>query len=383
VKVAIDARYIHTTEREVLPAGGIGRYVRHVIDELLELDESLQLRLVVPATNGRPIVLGRHAARVEERRFAPAAQSVGTFLTFSYLVDLQGVDVLHCPANVLPLGTTRPAVTTIHDLMWLEQPELCQASWLTRPFAGMYFRAGIRTAARCSREIATVSEHSKNVLLARFPALAGRVTVVPHGLDPGIARLEPAAAERLTSDLVPGGTPFVLCVGQGAPYKNHALAITAFADAFAREPDMRLVMVRRASHSDNDILQAIRAANLGQRLVLLPNVREEQLLALYSRARIFCFPSLCEGFGMPLLEAMACGAPVLTANFGAMAEVCGGAGLGVDTRSVTAVSEGLRRLHGDESLRTALTSAGHRRTKDFSWRQAAERTLAVYARAAR
>ncbi len=119
---------------------------------------------------------------------------------------------------------------------------------------------------------------------------------------------------------------------------------------------------------------------LRERVVSLAEVGEEELRALYTRASVFLFPSIFEGFGLPPLEAMACGTPVLTANFGAMAEICGDAALGVNTYSVAEIADGLLRLTRDESLRAELIEKGKARAAAFSWRTCAERTLAAYRR---
>jgi len=380
--VAIDARYVGTSEHEVVPSGGIGRYVHQLVLWLLELDPELRLTLVVPAENRRAVVTGAHAGRVRELRSSAPPQSLRTLFCLARTHDFSGVDVLHCPANVLPLRTEIPAVTTIHDLMWLDDPELCASSALKRLVTGNYYRAGITHAARASAEVLTVSVTSARALLARFPELRDHLTVTHHGLEPGFA-LDPAVAEAETAHIIPPAVPFVLCVGQGSPYKNHGRAVAAFAEAFASEPAVRLVLVRRFTRRDPEIGPLLAQPNLRGRVSVLPQISERELRALHARARIFLFPSLCEGFGMPPLEAMASGVPVLTANFGAMAEVCGDAALGVDTRSVAAIAGGLRALHEDDALRGRLVALGRERAASFSWRACAERTLAVYRRAAR
>jgi glycosyltransferase involved in cell wall biosynthesis len=382
MQIAIDARYLRASEREVLPSGGIGRYVHHLVTELLALDAKLRLLLVVPTGNRRPIVIGPNAKRVSEQATSAPPQSLRTLFDFARAIDLRGVDVLHCPANVLPFGLQRPAVTTIHDLMWLDEPALCASSRLKRLVTGSYYRAGITHAAERSTQVLTVSAASQQALLARFPKLASRVTVTPHGLDGFFSPVQLSEAEAASSDIVPAGTSFVLCVGQGSPYKNHRRALLAFAQAFAGQPEVKLVLVRRFTRADRELSALLARPDLRGRVVSLPEIAEPALRALYARASVFLFPSLCEGFGMPLLEAMACGCPVLTADFGAMAEVSGDAALGVDTRSIDAIADGLRRLHGDPELRTTLRARGLLRARAFTWQSTAERTLSVYRRAA-
>jgi glycosyltransferase involved in cell wall biosynthesis len=378
LKVCIDARYVRTTEHEVQPSGGIGRYVYQLLTAMLELDRELRLLLVVPAENGRPIVCGEHAHRVEEYRFAPPPQSLRTLLAFPR--EALDADLFHFPANVLPLEPPAPAVTTVHDLMWLDQPRLCASSAIKRLVTGSYYRLGIEQAARRSAHVLTVSEASRDALVHRYPDLARRVTVTHHGLEPFFREIAGSEAEALTSHLVPAGTPFVLSVGQGSPYKNHPRALRAFARAFAGQPSMKFVLVRRFSRRDAAMRRLLASEELRHRVVSLPEVGEEELRALYARATVFLFPSIFEGFGLPPLEAMACGTPVLTANFGAMAEICGDAALGVNTYSVAEIADGLSRITRDAALRAELTERGKARAATFSWRTCAERTLDAYRR---
>jgi glycosyltransferase involved in cell wall biosynthesis len=379
LKVCIDARYVRTTETEVQPSGGIGRYVYQLLTAMLELDRELRLQLVVPAQNGRPIVRGEHASRVEEYRFSPPPHSLRTLLAFPR--EELDADLFHFPANVLPLEPPRPAVTTVHDLMWLDEPRLCASSAIKRLVTGSYYRLGIEQAARGSAHVLTVSETSREALVRRFPELANRITVTHHGLEPYFHRIEQAEAESLTAHLVPRGTPFVLSVGQGSPYKNHPRALRAFAQAFAKHPAMKFVLVRRFSRRDEAMRRLLASDELKDRVIGLPEVAEAELRALYARASIFLFPSIFEGFGLPPLEAMACGTPVLTARFGAMAEICDDAALGVNTHSVSEIAEGLTRLERDPALRAELIAKGKARAASFSWRTCAERTLTAYRRA--
>ena len=125
MKVCIDARYVRTTSAGVQPSGGIGRYVYQLLTSLLEVDPKLELLLIVPSENEGPVVRGEHAHRVEERRFSASPQSLRTLVRFPRSLE---ADLFHFPANVLPLAAPKPAVTTVHDLMWLDDPKLCASS---------------------------------------------------------------------------------------------------------------------------------------------------------------------------------------------------------------------------------------------------------------
>jgi len=381
MRIAIDARYVHTTDCEVVPAGGVGRYAFELIRNLLALDADLHLTLIVPAGNVRPVVETGLRGRVREIPYAAPPHSLRTLFRLSRQIRLDGVDVFHSPFNVLPRGLSCPAVTTVHDMMWLAAPELAASFWPKRLLTGSYYRYGIGRALRHSAQLLTVSEASREAILHAFPDLRGRVTVTHNGVGSEFGPMSSVEAEQATAPLLPLGSEFVLCVGQGSPYKNHLRAIEAFMLAFADQPNVRLVLVRRFSRLDRAMNRMLAQKTARERLVLLPEVSQAQLHGLYCRARALLFPSLMEGFGLPLIEAMACGTPVVTSDRGAMKEIVGDAAMLVDPHSVASIAEGLRRLDREPALRGALIANGRARAKEFSWRRTAEKTLEVYRRA--
>jgi glycosyltransferase involved in cell wall biosynthesis len=379
VEVAFDARYLRTTATDVLPQGGIGRYSLHLLRNLVALDEDLRLTLLVPAGNRRPILEGKAGGRVREVPVAAPAHGLRSLLGLARRVDLSPFDLYHGPFNVLPVGLPCPAVATVHDVMWLSDPALCMRHHLNRRASAAYFRFGIGHALRNARRILTVSDASRAEIERVAPRTRGRVRVTPNGVATGFGPLAPERALAATADLVPAGVPFVLTVGQGSPYKNQHRAVLAFLRAFRTRPDVRLVLVRRFHRRGDDAMRRLLATPAARaRVVQVPSTSDEQLHGLYSRARIFLFPSLAEGFGLPLLEALACGVPAVTSNAPALAEVAGDAALQVDPRDVEALAEALARLDSDDPLRRRLARRGRQRAAAFTWRGCAERTLGAY-----
>jgi alpha-1,3-rhamnosyl/mannosyltransferase len=167
-------------------------------------------------------------------------------------------------------------------------------------------------------------------------------------------------------------------VGTLEPRKNHARMIRAFEGLPERFSDLRLVLAGGWGWRCRPIREAIQASPARARIRVLGTVPDADLMALYQLARVFAFPSLYEGFGIPLLEAMAAGTPILTSNVASMPEVAGDAALCVDPRSVDALRSGLERLLEDEPLRARLTQAGQRRERDFDWTRTAQQTLETY-----
>jgi len=373
--VMLDARYLSTED------SGIGRYTQSLARLLPALDPTLRLELLCHPS--RPTAnLGPNAPRVGFQVYAPPPNSLRTRFALQGAIDLRGAALYHAPFNILPRGLAVPRVFTLHDVMWLHDVGLCTDVWWRKRVTGTFYRTFIPQAVAEARRILTVSEQSKRDIEDRFPAVRGRVHVTYNGVDPRFAPLPAEAAWKLAARHLPRGIAFVLIVGQGAPYKNHYRAVAAFLEAFAATPEVHLVLVRRISRSSDPRLGALlEHPDLRGRVHALPHIDAPTLQALYSLARAFLFPSLYEGFGLPALEAMACGAPVVTSRDGAPGEVCGPAAETVNPLDVSSIAAGLRRVHDDSALRADLRTRGLAHAATFTWERCVRETLAVYRQA--
>jgi glycosyltransferase involved in cell wall biosynthesis len=191
--------------------------------------------------------------------------------------------------------------------------------------------------------------------------------------------MSPEGGWPLLSKWLPPKSRFVLVVGQGSPYKNHAGALAGFIEAFRDDPDVYFVLVRRLTRGPASRLRQLMAdPDVASRIIQLDHVSGDELRALYSLAHTFLFPSIYEGFGLPALEAMACGTPVVTSNDGAPNEVCGPAALTVDPESPDEIAAALRKLFDDDKLWEAQRQQGLDHAEQFSWRNCARDTLEVY-----
>ncbi len=365
----IDARYLDAH------SSGIGRYTRYLVEELLKLDEDLRLRLITAADNPRPVEHARVACEV----FRAEPNSLRTRFALSRMVDFSGVDLFHSPFNILPANLPVPAAFTLHDIMWLLDANFCTDSRWRKVVTGTFYKQFIPRSVAQAERIFTVSEHSKQAIEAYFPETEGRVHVTYNGLDPFFAPVAQAQGWPLLREHLPEGSRFVLVVGQGSPYKNHAGALAGFLEAFRDRKDVYFVLVRRLSRGPAERLHGLMAdPALAGRIVHLEHISGEALRALYSLATVFLFPSLYEGFGLPALEAMACGTPVVTSNTGAPAEVAGQAAVLVDPRDERAIGRALTRLFDDPAHHAHHQAAGLARAQEFSWQRTAQDTLAVY-----
>lgn len=368
-RVMIDARYLNGK------ASGIGRYTEHLIRHLLDVDDRLRLALITHPRRPRPI----DHERVDCQTFHSPPNSLSTRFFLSRRVDFTGVDLFHSPFNVLPANLPVPACFTLHDIMWLIDPAYCTSKLWKRLITGTFYRTLIPRSVREAATIFTVSEHSRQAIAEAFPDAEKRIDVTYNGIAPYFRPVADWEGWPLLSQWMVPGSRFVLIVGQGTPYKNHRGALRAFVEAFAEDPHIYFVMVRRLHHrADADLRAILEDPRLNSRVIQLDYVSTDQLRALYSLATVFLFPSLYEGFGLPALEAMACGTAVVASDRGAPAEICADGARLVDPGDTDALAEALRILFDDATARRRLEEQGQRRARQFRWRTCAHRTLAMY-----
>lgn len=368
-RIALDCRYLGPRP------SGIGEAVAALVRHLPDLAPDWEFTFLRNPLQSTPLSA---AANVREVVVHSAANGPVTLLHLPLVVDLPGVDLFHAPANILPGGLKMPAITTIHDVMWLTHPKWCNPGawgWVERAF----YRHGITRALKRSAAIATVSAASRDAIGALAPHTAARLAVTRSGVADDFTPV-PRDEAMLGRIGVPAGRRYCLIVGQGAPYKNHEGALRAFASAFARRDDIHLVLVRRRGASGQALERLAVTLGVGAQVHFLPAVVRAELVQLYASAELLLHPSLCEGFGNPVAEAMACGCPVITSDCSAMPEVAGGAAVLVDPHDVAAIAAALQRVADDRVLRKTMRAKGLARAAQLDWRAFAKANLALYRR---
>ncbi len=365
----IDARYIQTQ------TSGIGRYTEHLIGNLLEINKDLRLRLITHPSQPEPF----KDERIDCQVYKPAPNSIRTRYQLNKKIDFTGVELFHSPFNILPQNLPLQSVFTLHDIMWLIDRGFCTDSKWRKILTGSFYGKFIPDSVQDAAGILTVSRHSKEAIEDYFPGMKGKVKVTYNGVDPIFTPMDVEKSARILRNIIPPGKKFVLVVGQGSPYKNHAGALRAFLDAFPNDPDIVFVLVRRFQRGPGlDFVKLRNDSRMHGRFIHLEHVPFEVLLALYSAAHVFLFPSFYEGFGLPALEAMACGTPVLTSDRGALKEVGGSGSVQVNPESREALSTALRELFEDEEHHDEMRQKGLRRASEFSWRRTAEQALEAF-----
>lgn len=287
------------------------------------------------------------------------------------------IDLYHSPASYLTPVRRAPLILSVHDLYFLEPGEHPD------PYGGDYFSKTFPSGLASCDQIIAVSAHTKTELLRRYQLKPERIAVIPHGLDtsffhPGESPGEDEAAiRRLTS-----GESFLLCVTTFGPTRKN---VTGLIEAYARARDLhpalpRLLIVGKAERPEgiSEYEAAVDRMKLGAFVSRTGYVTGYELRALYRRAVCLVVPSISEGFGLPLLEAMGCGCPVVTSSGGALPEVAGDAAFLVKGSSCEELGGALALVEKDHKLRQHLRAAGLERVKQFSWTSTARATLDLY-----
>ncbi len=358
---------------------GIGRYTRELVRAAVGLDRGVRYTLFYAAgglPKGSPYIADLRelcAANPNVRaRPIPLTPRQLTVIWQRLRLPLRAellaghFDILHAPDFVLPPTAAR-TLLTVHDLTFLVRPE-CAEAGLRRYLAGAVPRA-LRRA-----DMVVVDSRATADDLARLLGVAGpRVRLIYPGVDPRFRPMPPAASEPVRAAL---GLPaqFLLFVGTLEPRKNLSRLIEGFARA-GLPPELQLLIVGRPGWLYEEAYATVERLGLGSRVRFLNFVDDAHLPALYNLARAFVYPSLYEGFGLPVLEALACGAPVVTAAVSSLPEVAGEAAVLVDPLSVDAIADGLRLALTEA---TRLRAAGPPQARRFTWQGAAHALLACY-----
>lgn len=285
------------------------------------------------------------------------------------------VDLIHAPAFSGAVCRAQPLVLTVHDLLYARYPD-----WLPSRRARWYWATWIPYTARHASAVIAPSEATKQDLVSFAGVPAHRIAVVPLAVDPLFSRkptCEDVQAYRVRQGLT---EPYVLYVGAIDRRKDWHGLLRAFGQARARVKSLRLVIAGLVSPGRTHLLEEIRTMGLGNEVDLPGHVADRDLPLLYAGAALFVYPSWWEGFGLPPLEAMAMGVPVIAYRNSSLPEVVGDAAVLLDPPYAPhAFGETMERLVTDDALRADLIAKGHRQAGTFSWQRSAEQTMAVYA----
>lgn len=363
-RLGIDARK--------LPDYGIGTYLQGLLGALAERGPEGGFVVMVTAAGRELLPPLPSSWRVVEVE-APG-YSIQEQLAVPWAAVRAGVGVLHVPHYVVPLLFPGPLLVTVHDIIHVLFPE-----FLPTRFGLTYARMMIRRAVRRARWVIAASQTTANDLKRFFGASVERLKVIPNGVLPVFTAPGEVAVEAARRARLGAQGEYMLHVGNHKPHKNAEGVLKAYQMlVHEKREGVPPILFVGGFRPDGPLAHRARAMGLGAQVRCLGHVSHEELAALYRGARCFVYPTLYEGFGLPVLEAMASGTPVLAGDVAAVREVAGDAILRVNPRDTVALAAAMRRLLEDEDLCAQLAEKGRRRAAVYRWNQAAEATAALY-----
>jgi glycosyltransferase involved in cell wall biosynthesis len=364
MRVAIDARKLHDF--------GIGTYTRNLLRHLARIDRTNEYVLLCQQADLD--IATRLGANFRTILEPSPNYSVREQIHVPWVLRRERPDVFHTPHYVLPPAVRCRSIVTIHDCIHIMFPQ-----YLPNRMAYAYAKASMWSAARQSNRILTVSEASKRDIIQLFNVPAEKIVVVHNAIDERfrVAPTEEAVArvrERYQLD-----QRFILYVGNIKPHKNLVRVIEAFAELRKRGfDDLTLLIIGDEISKLPALRRAVHGYKLHKYVRFLGFLPDEVLAVLYRLAAVFVFPSLYEGFGLPPLEAMASGTPVVTSNLSSLPEVTGDAAVLVDPYDVDSIRAGIEHVLTDPGLSDRLRVKGVARSRDFSWEASVARTQQIY-----
>jgi glycosyltransferase involved in cell wall biosynthesis len=281
------------------------------------------------------------------------------------------LSLLHTQYIAPPFMRSCMSAVTVHDLLFESHPQYFRKAFVLRS------RALVRLSVLRSTAVFTVSDYSRRQICERYKVEQDRVHTIPNGVD--VSRFKPGGQGiELVRQLGLKSGEYFLTVGRLEPRKNHAQLLRAWAALPVPRP--KLVIVGQRHFGYEEATKLIDTLNLASDVLLIDNLSDVALPVIYRHACGFVYASLAEGFGIPLLEAMASGIPVITSSNTALAEVAAGAALAVDPANPSEIADAVRRINENGDLRAKLIERGHARVRDFSWDQSAQCVRQVYLR---
>ena len=364
MRIAIDARKLRDF--------GVGTYVRNLLRHLARLDEQTEF-VVLCREEDRAFAaeLGENFRVVPERS---RGYSVREQITVPLDLRREGVDLFHAPHYVLPPLTPCRSVVTIHDCIHLRFPQ-----YLPNRLAYAYARTSLWIATHRSARVLTVSEASKRDILRYYNIPESKVDVIHNAIDQRFHEEPPADEVMRVKERYQLNDPFILYAGNIKPHKNIERLIEAYHTMRRGElSHVKLLIIGDEISKYATLRRTVHRYKLHKHVRFFGFVPDNTLAILYRLARVFVFPSLYEGFGLPPLEAMASGTPVITSNVSSLPEVVGDAAMLIDPYEPDAIAGAMRRVLSDDRLHDDMRERGLARARDFSWERSVRRIRGIY-----
>lgn len=353
---------------------GIGRYTHELVDHLIELNRKLPqphkitLFFNNPEFQNYKSIAPINKILVNARHYSFAEQT-----RFLRILNKQKCDIVHFPHFNVPIFYRRPYIVTIHDLTLSFFPGRKMIRWFHR----LAYNLTIKTATRRAKKIIAVSHHTKKDLIEQLKVPADKIKVIYHGINPNFTIIADASKFEKTLKKYQITPPFLLYSGVWRYHKNLPRLIEALK--ILRDDknlDLKLVITGKPDPHYPEIKETIRNLQLQDSVIFPGLVAEDELVHLYNAASIFVFPSLYEGFGLPPLESMSCGTPVVASNIASIPEICGqDNALFFDPYDVNDIASKIELLYKDSDLQAELIAKGLQHASKFTWPKMAQETF--------
>lgn len=364
MRVGIDAHSLGSQ------SSGNESYYLQLVQELAKLPSNGN-RYVIYYTRRDAITRIPAAHQFEARRIRPANSYIRIPVSFPWEFRRQRLDVFHAQFIIPPFCNCK-TVTTIPDILFESHPQFFS------PSENFRFRTLIPWSARRADHIITVSQASRNEIVFRYRIAPEKISIVDEAPRDEFRVMDRDSCREIIARKYAISDPFVLYVGRINPRKNLLRLIDAFLTLRRNGFSQKLVLVGKPDWQAEEIVQRVKHLSLQQSVIFTGYVDWDDVPRFYNAADLFVFPSICEGFGLPLVEAMACGAPVVTSYGSSLEEVAGGAAILADPLSTESIAGAMERVLGDEDLNRSLREKGLKRVADFSAARSARQTLEIY-----
>ncbi|MDD4351728.1 MAG: glycosyltransferase family 1 protein [Candidatus Gracilibacteria bacterium] len=353
---------------------GIGRYVKELIDHITKLDTENEYILFFNDEEYSQYMAPN--ARVSKRRVKAKHYSLAEQTSFTKALNTEELDLVHFTHFNAPILYKKPSIVTLHDLTLTKFPDEERSNFVKK----FGYQMTIKNIVQKAKRIITVSANTKEDTVQYLGAKIEKIKVIYEGVGSEFKPIQDAAALSAVKQKYGITKPFFLYVGAWRKHKNLVMLVKAF-NLFKNSHglDYQLVIAGGNQDQNSEVLKTIQDFGLKAHIVTPGYIDDLDLPALYSAATAFTFPSLYEGFGLPILESMACGTATLLANSSSMPEVAGqDNAIFFDPNSMEQIAENMYKIVTDEALRTSLEQKGLERAKQFTWQKMAEQTLAIY-----
>jgi len=370
MRIGINARYLQSRQT------GIRNYLLNLLLKLKEIDSGNEYVLFFGSDKPVPEVVLDAGFEYDIPKMSTGTQALKFLWTHFYLpcaIKRKKIDLFHESSFIAPMFKKCPTVVTVHDVAYLYIP-FCY-TYRTR----LYFEVLLTGSIRKSNVVIAVSESVKKDIVNNFSVSPDKIKVIYEGVDEMFRPIDDIVETEREKKICGIKGDFILVVSGVTPRKNLIRLIRAFKLLRdGKKTNAQLVIVGEKAWWSEEIFREAESCGDEDDIIFCGYLPDKDLICLYNSAKVFVHPSLYEGFGLPILEAMACGCPVVASNVSSIPEICGGAALLVDPENVEGLADAVHRVMNDEFLRKSLIEKGIKRARKFSWKKTAEETLAVY-----